>query len=171
MEVTFSNRDVFTTATVVGAMSYIGKKGYFADSIAGLYRAIDENCIGKLEDVFLTENIDQVFKPVGSTESYGLFLPEDKLKPVLKDDKYRPYETIEEFRKALNLNFGDSICFRHKYDFNINVMAVFTAYGTKEDKLLFVNLGGFLLEPEELLEKYEYFDEYSEDWHPFGMEK
>ena len=168
MKMIFDKKDVFYLATTEEAKTYIGKDGYFGNSFGELERDIRRGCTGKLEDIFSGDGVNAVFRPYDSSSSYGLFLPIDKVKTEIK---YRPFETLQEFREILNLSFGGSILLRKKCDLDTYITAVFLSYGTKGNKLIFVNLGGFHLYPEELLEQYEYFVEQTEEWQPFGVKE
>lgn len=87
---TFNKKDVFSLVTAEEARAYIGKQGYFGDSLQELERAIKETGSNELVEVFPDERIDRVFMPQDYKSSYslflyGLFLPADKVKEEVED--------------------------------------------------------------------------------------
>lgn len=76
----FDKKDIFTIVTAEEAKAYIGKQGYFGDSIQDLVREINEYGPDELAEVFPEHNLHEVFRPQYYESSYGLFLPAEKVK-------------------------------------------------------------------------------------------
>lgn len=165
----FDKKDVFSWSNCEEARQYIGEEGYFRDtyceSLAAWHRGI-------LQDVDQSMPVDCIFED-DENEVFGLFLPVGKVLPVpMRPKKYRPFKSIEEFRKTLNnINFLDALTFREKHYTFRKYCAVFNGYGDSNDELDGVGFGGAYKTPVDLFNHYEWYDEKTEKWMPFGVEE
>lgn len=103
---TFDKKDVYSWSNAEEAKLYIGEKGYFADAA---FENIDDWQLDVLEEIYSDSDIRSVFQAQSSF--YGLFLPEDKIKEVKEEKKWRPF-TLEEFNKIIPM--GTVFKYRYK---------------------------------------------------------
>ena len=163
---TFDRKDVFTVVNAEKARSYINKDGFFADTLSALNKLVQQNCFEILDDV----NQLQDFPFISYGKESLFFLPADKVKEV-EEKKYRPFKTLEEFRKTFNqIDFGQPLQIRHKEKNNEVFVGIFNDYQEENDVLITISLGGWLISPITLFNIYEVFDDKTEDWQPFGVE-
>lgn len=167
----FDIKDVYSWFNREDARKYINKKGYFASNINQFEILINK------EDptIFLAIHEDNgscfgtTHYPVGGF-GYCFFLPVDKVKEVT-EKKYRPFKSIDEFKKTLNTDFGQSVQIRDKDDHNQNWFGVFNGYSEKDNKLKSISIGSWWWQPEHSFEFYEVFNEQTEEWQPFGVKE
>lgn len=103
---TFDIKDVFSWSNAEDAKQYIGKECYFADSIFRLQDNINNNKVYILEKVANNDKTDvtSLFIFYGSVSEFGwrLCLPAEKVTEI-KEKKYRPFKSIDEFMNHLDL--------------------------------------------------------------------
>ena len=160
----FDKKDVFSWANSKDARQYIGKEGYFADSLEKLEEAIKNGIIHTLIEVGTDVSC---FKEHECKFKFGLFLPADKIKePETK--KWRPFKNLEEFKTELNgIEYGDVVRFRQKSDHAIKLYGGYLGHSEKDGQLLAIALGAFFYSPEKLFEHYEVLNKG--EWQPFGV--
>ena len=100
---TFDKKDVLSWSNAEDAKQYIGKYCYFADSLRYLKTIINEDKKYILKKVSNNEKdmVQGVFCDVDG-DFWGLCLPADKVVEV-KEKKYRPFKSIDEFMNHLDL--------------------------------------------------------------------
>lgn len=177
-ELVFDKKDVFSWANAEDAKRYIGKEGYFAshycNDLKSWWKAklLDINRDGDISNVFIGE-CDDVEKPYfGDDEDCaGLFLPADKVKRVEK--KWRPFKTIEEFKRVLDIKLGSVLVYRRKDESDMEFVAAFMGYKRLQPtgSLYSVLLGGMTYLVVPLLDKYEWYNTSTNEWCPFGVEE
>ncbi len=157
--------DVLTIFDIDRAKEFIGQKGYFADS---LYCFDD---LGSCYHDTLTDACDGQLGPFHRMESNNcqqFFIPESSLKPVGK--KYRPY-TLEEFWGDFAV--GCSVKFRKKGEEGDELYFILNGYSRRQYRdatVQYINLGGLLFTLKELFDVYEWRDDGTGSWVPFGVE-
>ena len=166
----FDKKDVFSWANSEDARQYIGKEGYLADSLEKIEELVRNERVYTLKGV--SANVSCFIEDEYGF-SFGLFLPADKVLPVpMRPKKYRPFKSIEEFRKTLNdIDFLDALTIREKHYTFRQYCAVFNGYGDTNDELDEVGFGGAYKTPVDLFNHYEWYDEKTEKWMPFGVEE
>ena len=174
---TFNRQDVFSITNAKTDYKHIGECGYFSDHLDsnldyweyGKLRTIQDGDGADIDAVFgvVTNDPDQQESLI-ATASYGLFIPEDKV--IEKEQKWRAFKDFEEFRKALNyIDFGKSIEYRDRN--NNEYMAVFNGYLERNDKLEIISFGSWQYPVKTLFEYYEFYNEQTDKWQPFGIEE
>ena len=159
----FDKKDVFTLVTAEEAKAYIGKQGYFGDSLEELEEDIKNKYKMQLENVYPDRYTSIVFRPYASDTSYGLFIPVDKIKEIEKPKKWRPFKNSKEFINTVKKCLGDSITFRYKEENESNSSALITSFS----KELYVTFGGRSYSYEQLFYYLEWFN--GNTWKPFGI--
>ena len=161
MSKTFDRKDIFTVATAELAKDYIGKEGYFGDSIRSLESEIKDGCIDTLKDISPDNDVDAIFGAETIDLWYGLFLPVDKVKEV-KDKGWRPYKDFNEF----NYKVGDIVHLRSKEHHEFEYLFLITGfiYSSKA-----VCLNGELNDFGYLFSAYEIKSQG--EWKPFGVKE
>jgi hypothetical protein len=154
--------DILTCFDIERAEQFIGQRGYFADT---LYCFDD---LGSCYHGTLTDACDGQAGPFHRRDdrSYKqFFIPESSLKPIEK--KYRPY-TLEEFMSIFPI--GEPIKFRAKAAADKMhlqfVLVGYREYG--EGANIYIGTYPFTLN--ELFEEYEWHEDATGDWVPFGAE-
>ena len=108
----FDKNNVFTTANASQVKE--ATTGYFADSLAGLQRAVEQedvfsfNTVTKIQDEHHTYRFS--CQRNGSKGDFALFYPVEEP----KEKKFRPYATEEEIMEAINLK-GGAVWIKSKY--------------------------------------------------------
>lgn len=164
----FDIKDVFSWSNAENAKKYIGKGGYFADSLKDLQECVSNNNVRQLFTICLEPEIDvdSVFTVSEIDYQYALFLPVEKIKKVEEPKKYRPF-TLEEFNKVIPMG----TVFKYKYKRN-NVNDIYSVYyhanldGENGFQAIFF---------ENSYHDFDYcFNEMklflNGDWKPFGVE-
>ena len=148
------------------AKQFIGKEGYFANSIdefCNLNDVID----GKLFDVDDSTNMPfDCIDAVSDNYYYSFFLPKEWVK---HEPEWRPY-LIDEWLQEHN--FGDMIEFRHKGS-KREFTVMFTGYVQGGNDAIRVVLGDWAENFDNLFEYYELIDKTNDGkfvWKPFGIE-
>lgn len=162
-ELLFDKKDVFTVLNACDAEEYLNTKGYFAETLSVLNANIKDGITDTLRNI----ETDNCFSFVTDNDNFPLFLPASKV--IKLEKKYRPFKTIEEFKKTLNISdFGEPIEYR---DSNGNqYVAVWNGYLEKNNKLEVISLGGWVYTARGLFECcFEFFNEQTEEWQPFGV--
>ena len=157
--------DILTPFDVGKAKEFIGQKGYFADALYW-FDAIGTCPYGTLGDVFDTKG--RAFRREESDRDYPCFIPESSLKPIEK--KYRSY-TLEEF--CDDFAVGRPIKFRKKDEQGDELYFILNGYSRRQFQdvtVQYINLGGVLFTPKELFDGYEWYEDETGDWVPFGVE-
>lgn len=158
--------DILTIFDIDRAKEFIGQKGYFADS---LYCFDD---LGSCYRDTLTDACDGQAGPFSRMESDNyqqFFIPESSLKPGEK--KYRPY-TLEEFRGDFAV--GRPVKFRKKGEEGDELYFILNGYSRRQFHdvtVQYINLGGVLFTLKELFGGYEWYEDVTGDWVPFGAEE
>lgn len=166
---TFDKKDVFTLVTAEEAIAYIGKRGYFGDSIEELESNINKGCGDNLGEVFPDRYTSIVFRPYACETSYGLFIPTDKVKEVEEPKKWRAF-IFEEFTKIYSMNKPLKIFIYREKGTNITFFALYNGY-VKGGEISSINLGGQFYTLQTLFDKYELFNDDLGKWQPFGVEE
>lgn len=93
----FDKKDVFSWSNCEEAKKYIGKEGYFGDSLRELQKNIEDDKSRTLSNVMENNVIDFVFRPLDTFSDvlcFGLFLPASKV--IKLEKKYRPFKSHRE---------------------------------------------------------------------------
>ena len=162
---TFDKKDIFSWTNCEDAHCYVGKDGYFANTLFALEKAIDLNKTRTLKEInslqglsFLADNYSQ----------YSFFLPIDKVKEDEKK-KWRPFKHYIEFTVVTKKKVGDVInimpkCGKHSSILVINGKRSDNSENTK----LLIGLDVITLN--ELFNTCLWQDEKGY-WLPFGVEE
>lgn len=158
---TFVKKDIFSWTNAEDAHCYVGKDGYFSNTLISLENAIDLNKIHTLKEInpihglsFIAENHAQ----------YSFFLPADKVKEV-EEKKWRACKNFEEFKACTHRDIGDVIVFKEKNTEPINT-ALVTGY--HKSCLHKLGLGYMCYSFQELFNNYLWLDT-NNNWLPFGV--
>lgn len=153
--------DVLTIFDIDRAKEFIGQKGYFADS---LYCFDD---LGSCYRDTLTDACDGQAGPFRRMETDNhqqFFIPESSLKPEGK--KYRPY-TLEEFCDVFPI--GEPIEFKAKETDGVRLRLALLGYREYSEGAN-IYIGPYYYDLEGLFEDYEWHEDATGDWVPFGVE-
>lgn len=158
----FNKKDVFTIVTEEEAKAYIGKQGYFGNSLEDLEEEINKYGSDELEEVVHEKYTSNIFRPRGYESTYSLFLPDDKVKRLKEPTKWRPFKDHNEFKAWVGKDVGETIRTREissKYD--------------SEDLITGLNykticLASTCYNYDELFNQYEWLNPRNE-WQPFGV--
>lgn len=164
----FDKKDIFSWANCEEAKKYIGEEGYFRDDYQEDLAAWHK---GLLQDVDQSMPVDCTFE-TENNNVYGLFLPANKVKQPKK--KFRPFQTVEEFSKTLEVKelLGAEITYRRKDNYLYTYNGIVTKYThTSDNNTIFcsINLGATVFSLHELFNEYEWQDKEG-NWQPFGVE-
>ena len=151
---------IFTCFDTECAEQYIGKQGYFTNCYT-LFANINSLVKGTLTKI-CDSSVNEKYATNVGEKYYSFFLPEDYLKP--EEKVFRPC-TLDEF----GLNIGDLIKFRRKGDNDFEVCTMYMGYRKNGD--VKVLLGECYYSLEELFSNYEWYDNDSDTWEPFGVEE
>ena len=101
----FDIKDVFSWSNAEEAKQYIGKQGYFANTMTQLRDSINKNEVYILCKIF--EDVGNCFYTTESSHSigYDFFLPVDKVKEVEEEKKYRPFKSVNEFQQYYKVGY------------------------------------------------------------------
>ena len=171
---TFNRSDVYSWSNAGDAKAYVGKEGYFGDSLSELDTQVRGVFKSILTDVY-ADDTDKVSHPFGSSddETWGLFLPAEKVIEAA-DKKYRPFRDIDEMKSTLDIELGDAVVYRFKkfIDTGTEVHSIFSSYSVSSaSKETTFMLTGFTT-PCGLEYAFKAIEWKTEDgeWLPFGAE-
>lgn len=101
---TFDKKDVFCSFNVEDAQKYIGKLGYFGNTLKELKKWVDNYPPDKLEKILKDDDDGTRIFKVDDPEPFVfcLFLPADKVKEVKEEKKYRPFKNLNELKKCIS---------------------------------------------------------------------
>ncbi len=155
--------DILTCFDIERAEQFIGQKGYFADDLSD-YDSLENGEYGTLTEVLDNE---VPFK-VDNRCHWKYFIPECFVKP--KENQYRPY-TLNEFKDKFHI--GQPIKFRKKGEVGNERYLILNGYSNYKlfDEIttdIYIGRGAYTLD--ELFNKYEWQEHYTEDFKPFGVE-
>ena len=150
--------DVLTVVNFGIASNFIGKDGYFGNSILDFQR-LDTCYHGELTG--LIHNTDRCFEYEDCAEhgrpGYSYFIPDSKLAKN-PEKKYRPF-TLEEWLKRFSL--GDEVVLRPNDGSGGPIHSLFVEYNDDV-----ITLGRRAFTFMDLFIRYELFDDIK--WVPFG---
>lgn len=155
---TFDKKDVITCVNAEDAKKYIGKLGYFANGLNG-FSNIDYFAPYSLDNVQV--GIDKPF--FYREKNFALFLPEDKVKEVKKEKKWRAFRTFEEFILVLG-TIGCHVRFRFKDDISNEFLALIVGFNYEAQT---VTINNSIYSFKELFKKFEFYK--NQEWQPFGV--
>lgn len=155
--------DILTCFDIERAEQFIGQKGYFADGLS-CYHNLANRTYDTLTHI---KDGDYPFKE-GNDSHWRYFIPECSLKP--KEKQYRPY-TLMEFNDKFTV--GRPIKFRKKGEVGNERYLILNGYSHNKlfDEIttdIYIGRGAYTLD--ELFNKYEWQEHYTEDFEPFGVE-
>jgi hypothetical protein len=146
------------------AREFIGEECFMANDIE-LFKDLDRINVYKLD------KIEDGFYNKEEDEYFDFCLPVRWLKPEEKQKQYRPY-TLEEFTDIFTV--GQPIKFRKKGEVGNERYLILNGYShnqllgeTTTD--IYIGRGAYTLD--ELFNKYEWQEHYTEDFQPFGVEE
>ena len=165
---TFDQKDVYSWSNAENAKKYIGKEGYFADSLKELQECVSNDDFYTLFSIDFDSNtdVDSIFSITNIDYRYALFLPLDKVKEVEEPKKYRPFTDIEEFLKLYKV--GQVVHIRPTDDRVEEETLIIALFPTCTNCVCF---GSMLsaISLEDLFECYEI--KLNGKWQPFGVEE
>ena len=163
---TFDKKDVYSWSNAEKAKQYIGKQGYFGDSIAELDNQIQGVFKNILTDIFASDT-DRASFPFGNDdeETWSLFLPADKVKEVEEPKKWRAFKDYQEFTTWTKKSVGDVIYIRTRNNKEENYISVIISF-ISLTKIIIIGKDNFSLF--QLFNDYEWLDEQGE-WKTFGV--
>ena len=158
-------RDPFNVET---AKQYIGKRGYFTDDIFN-FSNLDNCCDGMLVSI---ETDDRHPYYCGISDegviikgNFSFFLSAEFVEEKPKEKKYRPFTDAKEFFIKTNFEVGDLIHIRskpHNHEYHLLII------GWTDEGLMLGNFSEMTFD--ELLDKFELWDEEEGNFKPFGTE-
>lgn len=151
--------DVLTIFDIDRAKEFIGQKGYFADALY-CYNDLSHCWYGTLENVFNSEG--RTFRAAENGKDYPYFIPESGLKK-----KYRPY-ALDEFCNKFPIGRPINLRLRGGDETGNFLHIGYWQKPSKEDVYIYIGRGSYDLE--ELFENYEWHDDATGSWVPFGVE-
>lgn len=153
--------DVLTVVNFGIASNFIGKDGYFGNSILDFQR-LDTCYHGELTG--LIRNTDRCFEYEDCAEKgrpgYSYFIPDSKLVKE-PEKKYRPF-TLEEWLRKFSL--GDEVILRPSDGSGEPIHSLFVEYPENDEV---ITLGRRAFTFMDLFIRYELFDDSK--WVPFGQ--
>ena len=152
-----SKLDILTCFDIEEAKQLIGQKGYFSDFIEN-YQNLAHRCYGTLIEI---KDGTYTFECDATAQYWRYFIPESKLLEIKK----KPC-TLDDF----GLNIGDLIRFRRKDNHDYKICTMYMGY-IKNNGIVKVLLGNIYYSLEELFSHYEWYDNDSDTWEPFGVEE
>jgi len=175
MKIEFDKKDIITAINCEDAKEYINKKGYYGYSLAEW-----EPC--KLLNVYLKETTDVrdtfYVNDHGIVHFCPMFIPADKVKKLKK--QWRPFKTIDEFKKTLGdkkgdvfipLSLGDEVTYRPKSDVTTELHVIFNGYKIINNQFIYVLLGVWFYYLKDLFDRYEFLDKKTNQWKLFGVQE
>ena len=168
---TFNRSDVYSWSNAGDAKAYVGKEGYFGDSLSELDTQVRGVFKSILTDVY-ADDTDKVSHPFGSSddETWGVFLPAEKVIEAA-DKKYRPFRDIDEMKSTLDIELGDEIVYRYTGEKDLEIHAIFSSYSISNSGFSAFMLSTFKqpIGPAQAYAEIEWKREGGE-WLPFGAE-
>ena len=171
---TFDNKDIFSWSNAEEAKTYIGREGYFADSLKELQECVSNDDFYTLSSIDFDSNtdVDSIFLITNIDYRYALFLPSDKVKKVEEPKKWRPFGNMDEFTKCILNSLNVS-----PIHYIIEIEDTFTAkqctiqiLGKFKNGLILPIYGAQTFE--QLFNRFKIFNDYHEiGWQPFGVEE
>ena len=173
MTKTFDKKDVYSWSNCEEARQYIGKFGYFSDCC---FDDLNDWSHGELTQIYPFNDIDEIFSfndrsSFDDRYKYGLFLPAEKVRET-KSIELRPFKDCAELCQHVrvtgeDLYAGLTLNIRNKENKIVRqVLVTEINYGKP-----FIALGICLFDLENLFRGYEWQDEDTGDWRPFGVEE
>ena len=150
--------DILTCVDIEEAKQFIGQKGYFSDCI----RNFDDLSVKTADVLSGVYDHDMTFIAEDDTH-WRYFIPECRLKP--KGKKYRPFTDTKEFFIKTNFEVGDLIHIRskpHNHEYHLLII------GWTDEGLMLGNFSEMTFD--ELLQKFELWDEEEGNFIPLGVE-
>lgn len=145
---------------------YIGQKGYFENDIE-FFKCMDLCKYGTLGKIYCDQA--EPFQMKELKKDYKYFIPEFFVIP--KEKEYRLY-TLEEFFEKFKV--GQPIMLRKKGELESEQYLILNGYrhGLYNDQMVsWIYFGPFAWTLQELFEEYEWKDNYTDDFKPFGVEE
>ena len=138
----FNTEDVLSWANRDKAEAYVGKEGYFADSLEKLEGVIKNRIIYTLIEVGVDVSC---FREGEYKFRFGLFLPTDKVLPVpIRPKKYRPFRTVEEFSQTLGVKelLGAKMTYKRKDNnlYTYNAIVTQHTHESRDDQTIFCSI-------------------------------
>lgn len=157
--------DILTPFDTERAEQFIGQKGYFGIRLV-YFSDLKKYCMyGTLAHILANPvQVDPFLKMEGD-DQYQFFIPESSLKPIEK--KYRPY-TLEEFMTIFPI--GRPIEFKAKETDGVRLRLALLGYREYSEGAN-IYIGPYYYDLEELFEDYEWHEDATGDWVPFGVEE
>lgn len=166
---TFDKKDVYSWANCEEVNQYMGKEGYFAESISILERDIEQQHTSRLIGVNTTEVCCFHARNKGN---YSLFLPIDKVKKPEK--KWRAFKNIREFADTLGIEnkflVGASVKWRYKNKHSNQGVSLITNTFISPEEEIFITLGFQTYIIGRLFTDLEWLDKDG-NWQPFGVKE
>ena len=156
------------------------EKGYFTDDIHSFKDLEHFNCrYGELVEhdgsdypfPYCCESDDGCGDGNTTVDWYAFYIPESSLKSEEKEKKFRPY-TLQEFLKKFHV--GQPIKFRQKRAVGYERYLIVNGYsrdGWNGQSTPYICIGNVLYSLDALFIDYEYNDNCTEDFKPFGVEE
>ena len=164
----FDIKDVYSWANWKEAKQYIGKECFFGDTLAELQGEINSKSNKILKNINNRETVPtQCIFNDDCGASWGLCIPTDKVKEV-KELKYRPFRTTEEFSKVTGKRIGSILKFRCGGNDKRYYTKMYTGFHILENGNIYIELGSEAYNLEQLYNYYEWLDKHGK-WQPFGV--
>lgn len=142
------------------ARQFIGKKGYFSNSL-GWYSVLKRTWYGTLDEI--ESDLEQCFYDGESEGYFQYFLPAEWVKEP-ETPKFMPY-TLDTWEQ--DFKPGDTVVFRDKEDAT-EYKFVYSGYIKHPNNLISVSFGPYLYTFYDLFNSYEIYR--NGNWEPFGKE-
>lgn len=168
---TFDKKDILTCKDTEEAEGYIGKEGYFGDTVSQIRTQIKIDnkqtlvCLEDTESVYMF-NISEI--NASPRKTFALFLPANKVKDIR--DGYRAFKNLKEFADVVipeHHILGHEIVYRSKAT-GVIYYAVITRCYVNASGETFIILGNVGHSLQILFDCYEW-QNIEGLWLPFGM--
>ena len=171
----FDIKDVFSWSNAEQAKAYIGREGYFADSLKELQECVSNDYFYTLSSINFDSNtdVDSIFSITNIDYRCALFLPVDKVIKVEEPKKWRAFRSIDEFKNKTGLDLLHIVHYRLTSNGSIvsTGYGVITEFCTSVDKSDYITIGDVSFNLNELF-NYEYKNDNDDnEWQPFGVEE
>lgn len=152
-----------TKDDVIDAIDLIGEKVFVSDT-----KDFEEYYKHKLMGIQFEEDSSYAFMCFDDCQTiiYKYFILAKDVKFKEEEKKLRPYKDVEELFRVNGLELGKTIRYREK---GYTRECVIVLNGYTSDNL--VMLGGAYRTLSELFNYYEYYDNVTSEWKPFGVEE
>lgn len=163
---TFDRKDIFSWSNAENAKQYIGKEGYFADSLKELQECVSNDNFYTLFSIDLDPktDVDSIFSITEIDYKYALFIPADKVIKV-KEKKWRAFRTYDELKEN-GLILGLHLPYRRKDNIKQRNVGIITCFQLVDNELK-ISIGPNTFSLNQLFNEYERYDEL--EWKPFGV--